>query len=375
MEITREKALKNIYFICSLTQKQKSSMQGALSSKGDLMGGIFDRWINTTPESIIFNEYIKPKLENYEKLNIELIQDFYMYDPQKVGIAPDVLGIKINNKNIPFCVYSRSSDGNVYWNANNNCPQIEVKTLKTSQKMLTLRDQHYSGKYLILAQSELNIDYLIPFMDKDLFNDNIFDSLRMDDDTFLKENSNGLITQTNKVKEDNEVIGKVDVLVITKAEDFMNKSTMCQSGESVQYINNNIGLKEFKQQPKQMIDIKFSKYLTNIGENIYKFNDDWYSEFVCRPNIKTLNVKVEGIDNISIIKMNKNSLFIKVDGVAVFNNYILKDDIYKIEFAILERSAASPKEYFMQKSIYDILSDNEDELISAINKIIKENIQ
>lgn len=66
MDITREKALKNIYFICSLTQKQKTSMQGALSSKADLIGGIFDRWINTIPESIIFNEYIKPKL-NYNK--------------------------------------------------------------------------------------------------------------------------------------------------------------------------------------------------------------------------------------------------------------------------------------------------------------------
>ena len=374
MEITREKALKNIYFICSLTQKQKSSMQGALSSKGDLMGGIFDRWINTIPESIIFNEYIKPKLENNKNLNIELIQDFYMYDPQNVGIAPDVLGIKINDKNIPFCVYSQTNNGDVCWNSNNNYPQIEVKTLKTSQKMLTLRDQHYSGKYLILAQSELNVDYLIPFMDRDLFDNKIFNSLRMDDKTFLKENPNGLITQTNKVKEDNKVIGKVDVLVITKAEDFMKKSTMCQSGESVQYINNNIALREFKKEPKQVIDVKLSTYLTNIGENIYKFNDDWYSEFVSRPNIKTLNVKVNGIENISIIKMNKNSLFIKVDGVAKFNNCLLKDDIYKIEFAILERSVASPKEYFMQKSIYDILSNNESELISAINKIIKDNI-
>ena len=105
MEITKDKSLKNVYFICSLTQKTKTSMQGALSSKGDLMGGIFDRWINTIPESIIFNEYIKPKLKQYNNLNIELIQDFYLYDPKKVGIAPDVLGIKINNKEIPFCVF------------------------------------------------------------------------------------------------------------------------------------------------------------------------------------------------------------------------------------------------------------------------------
>lgn len=373
MEITREKALKNFYFICSLTQKQKSSMQGALSSKGDLMGGIFDRWINTIPESIIFNEYLKPRLNNGEH-KIELIQDFYMYNPQKVGIAPDVLGIKINNKSIPFCVYEKSQDGGICWNANNCYPQIEVKTLKTSQKMLSLRDQHYSGKYLILAQSDLNIDYLIPFFDKTLFDDKIKNSLTMNDGIFLKENPNGLITQTNKVKDNSPIIGKVDVLIITKAEDFMKKATLCQSGESVQYINNDISLKEFKKQPKESVDIKLSKYLTNIGEKFYQFNDDWYKEVICRENIKTLNVKIDGIDNISIIKINKSGLFIKVNGVAKFNNCELKDDIYKIEFSILERSKASPKEYFMQKTIYDILCNYEDELVSEINKIIKDNI-
>ena len=30
-------------------------MQGALSSKCDLVGGIFDRWISTVHKSIIFN--------------------------------------------------------------------------------------------------------------------------------------------------------------------------------------------------------------------------------------------------------------------------------------------------------------------------------
>ena len=57
----------------------------------------------------------------------------------------------------------------------------------------------------------------------------------------------------------------------------------------------------------------------------------------------------------------------------MFNNYLLNNDVYKIDFAILERSASSPREYFMQKSIYDILTNYEQDLISAINDIIKEN--
>ena len=50
---------KSIYFIIALTQAQKNpAMQGVLSSRGDLIGGIFDRWINTIPESVIFNKII-----------------------------------------------------------------------------------------------------------------------------------------------------------------------------------------------------------------------------------------------------------------------------------------------------------------------------
>ena len=38
---------KAVYFIANLTQMQGDRpMQGALTSKADYMGGIFDRWIN-----------------------------------------------------------------------------------------------------------------------------------------------------------------------------------------------------------------------------------------------------------------------------------------------------------------------------------------
>ena len=372
MEITKDKSLKNIYFICSLTQKTKTSMQGALSSKGDLMGGIFDRWINTIPESVIFNEYIKPKLNQCKNSDIELIQDFYLYDPKEVGIAPDVLGIKINNKEIPFCIYGKIGN-EIRWHQNKNYPQIEVKTLKMSQKMLTLRDQHYSGKYLIFAESTFNIDYLLPFFDKNLFNQNVFDELKMNNETFLEGNYNDYITQINKINLGNDKIGDVNVLVITKAEDFINKSIMCMPGESVQYINNNISEKDFTRIPQTNVDIPLSNYLICRFDNVYSFNEKWYDDFVKRQNIKTLDVKVDNLNSIKIIKINKSSIYIKVTGEATINNFKLKDDVYKIDFAILERSASSPKEYFLQKNICDVLNNNETNLISELNKVIKDN--
>lgn len=57
------------------------------------MGGIFDRWINIIPESIILNKIILPKISNGH--NVEVIPDYYKYEPQenKADIAPDLIGI------------------------------------------------------------------------------------------------------------------------------------------------------------------------------------------------------------------------------------------------------------------------------------------
>src|SRR3989304_899939 len=62
--------------------------------KSDYIGGVFDRWINIIPESVIFNKYFLPKIAD----NLEVISDYYEYDPKKSGIAPDVLGVKIGTK-------------------------------------------------------------------------------------------------------------------------------------------------------------------------------------------------------------------------------------------------------------------------------------
>ena len=91
IEINVKDIKKSIYFITCLAQLQKDgTMYGSLNSKGDLMGGIFDRWINTIPESIIFNKIILPKASKGK--NVQVITDYYIYDPakDKAGIAPDV---------------------------------------------------------------------------------------------------------------------------------------------------------------------------------------------------------------------------------------------------------------------------------------------
>ena len=137
---------KSIYFIIALTQAQKNpAMQGVLSSRGDLIGGIFDRWINTIPESVIFNKIILPTIDGCE--DCEIISDFYLYKVKDAGIAPDVLGIKKSKRNIPFVVFDNG------WKPIENMPQIEVKSFKKKQKMITLRNQNYNVSTHLMTHS------------------------------------------------------------------------------------------------------------------------------------------------------------------------------------------------------------------------------
>ena len=162
LKINKNDILKSVYFITALTQNQHSaSMQGALSSKGDLMGGIFDRWINTVPESLVFNNIILPDISGEN--DVEIICDFYLYDPRVAGIAPDVIGIKVNDKVIPFVVFNEK------WSVVDGMPQIEVKTFKKPQKMISLRNQNYDEKILVMTESEFRIDYLLPLFSPDIF--------------------------------------------------------------------------------------------------------------------------------------------------------------------------------------------------------------
>ena len=181
VSISKNDILKSVYFITAITQKQNSAtMQGALSSKGDLMGGIFDRWINTVPESVVFNKLILPDID--ESRSTEIISDFYLYDPRTAGIAPDVIGLRTGNKIIPFTIFNEK------WISVDGMPQIEIKTFKKPQKMISLRNQAYDDKYLVMSESEFRIDYLLPFFDSNIFAEEIHQNLVMDDSTFIISN-------------------------------------------------------------------------------------------------------------------------------------------------------------------------------------------
>lgn len=355
-EIEIKDVYKYIYFIASITKRQNKSMIGALSSRGDLIGGIFDRWINTVPESVVFNKIILPEITDKP---VEIISDYYLYDPKKAGIAPDVIGLKLNDKITPLACFDNK------WTPVRGMPQIEIKTFKKSQKMISLRDQGYDGKFLVMVESDFKIDYLLSFFDDKIFNSAIYNNLKMNDEKFIIANDENLIHGIEEIDCHSSKIGCIELLKITNATLFKKYANLCDKYISPKYIKN-IEKKESVRQAN--IHIPLKDYCNNFEENIYSLNDKWYSNE--NKKTKTLNIYVESIDNITVVKRNKNNIYIDVKDKCCINEDELNKGYYNISFDVLDRSSNGGQEYFMNKGLVNKIPDKEKELKDKLKDII-----
>lgn len=71
-----------------------------------------------------------------------------------------------------------------------------------------------------MAETNLRIDYLLPFFSEDIFQSSVFEQLKMDDSVFIKNNSSNLIAPANKVNCSNNLLGTVSLLKVTDVESF-----------------------------------------------------------------------------------------------------------------------------------------------------------
>lgn len=368
VKINVEDIKKAVYFIANLTQMQGDRpMQGALTSKADYMGGIFDRWINIIPENVLFNKIILPKVFNNEA--VEVITDYYDYNPKNAGIAPDVIGIKYKDKAIPFVKFDN------HWFPVDNKPQIEVKTFKKNQYMVTLRNQGYDEKYLVMAETNFRVDYLIPIINESLFSNDIFLDLHMNDKIFIISNDKGIIAQPHKVELSDKSLGTVKLLIVTTADDFMKKAVKCEARVSIEYIKS---CEEYTgNRLSQNMCECLNEYCEKRENNLYYFNSKWYDKvedgFTYKSNkkVRTTGFYLSNPNAIDILKINKNNFYIKANQDCYWQNEkLLKEHIYKITFDTLDRSSNDGVEYFLSKNDINRLSDSMDKLSSELKKAI-----
>ncbi|MCQ2387767.1 MAG: hypothetical protein MJ066_04925, partial [Clostridia bacterium] len=238
IKVKKKDILPYIYFVCSMAQQSKNGMYGALSTKNDMIGGIFDRWINIIPESVSFNNYflIKAKEKINCQKNIKVYSDFFIYKPNYVGIAPDVFGLKIDNKIVPFVKFDENHIDNNCWIPQPNCPQIEIKSFFGKKYMISLRNQHYDDKYLVMIEADIDSDYLLPFFNETLFS-NIESTLNMPNE-FIIDNKSGYLSKVTNVQFDKDDLGSLNILTVTTANDFIKFALKLSKGDIPRYFQN-----------------------------------------------------------------------------------------------------------------------------------------
>jgi hypothetical protein len=345
-------------------------MQGALTSKSDSMGGIFDRFINTLSDTLIFDKIIfqKPAFKALNK-EIKAIQDFYYYKPTKsvAGIAPDIFGVTVDGKIYPFTKFDNK------WTPIKGMPQIEVKTFKAKDQMISLRNQDYDDEYLVLVDLDMRIDYLVPFLDKTILNNSLMTSMKMNDSVFIIKDDKQLITRISEIDFSSSDIGKLMLISITNASDFMRQSTLCGGHESV------CRMKEINERKTRIVKGILHEALTNYSVSssrvscLYEFSSAWYSKMNIPSSTKCLDFSADNINNIEINKFNKNGIVISAtkDGCSFNGTQLVVGKQYSINFATLDRSGNDGNEYFMQKQCACHLTGLENELINDIINIIK----
>lgn len=366
--IKKDDIVKRIYFITKLVQNQKgSTMQGALTSKSDSMGGIFDRFINTLSDTLVFEKIIIPEMGLTQK--VKVIEDFYYYKPSKsiAGIAPDIFGIIVDGHKIPFTKFDNK------WMPVDGMPQIEVKTFKAKDQMISLRNQDYDDEYLVLVNLDLRIDYLVPFLDSMALNEELVEQMKMDDELFIIKDDNNKITRVSSIDYSSDTIGTLELISITNASDFMCQSTLCGGNISVRRMKE---IKERKAKIKNgLLHDKLSIYANQSPrvKVLYEFNDLWKNKTEISENIEWLDFAADNIDNIEICKYISNGIIITAlaEGCSFNGTLLEQGKQYSVVFDTLDRSGNGGSEYFMQKQCAVYLSGLSEELKNKLKSIVE----
>lgn len=370
-------ARKCLYFIAEMSQNiSDKGMYGTLAGKTDLMGGILDRWINTLCESVVFDKIILLDIWNPSKPLPIVITDYYKYNPtqETTGIAPDVIGLQIGEKVIPLAVF------NERWVPVGDRPQIEVKSFKKNQQMVSLRDQGYREKYLVMVETNFRVDYLLPLFEKDLLRCGVYEEMTMNDDIFLVSDSNHYISHLKEVDFKNDNLGSISLLCITTGKDFERISTYCEAGVSPIRITS---IEEKDACKGANTNILMSQICSKNEFGLYSFSQNFYDgetedeiPYLLKGNkqrlCRYLDFYISDPGSVIIIKKNKSNIYIKTTNDVTINEYKLSaNKIYLISFVDLPRDGSDSGEYFLQKSLMDFIPEHEEELKEKLKSLIE----
>ena len=270
------------------------------------------------------------------------------------------MGVKVGTKAIPFVEYVNK------WCALDNAPQIEIKSFKKGQYMVSLRNQGYDKQYLVMVETDLDSDYLLPFFETTVISEDVYNKLKMDDSVFIKTNVNNDLSSVTKIKRENTNLGSLRLITVCLASDFMGYSTLCNGGESPFYIK---GMNETRTPRILPQTISFLDWVNKKIDNLYSWNENKLDN---NKKHKLIDIYIENADKIQVLKNSKSSITIYTIGTVKINDTELgANKTYIIKFQLLDRASSKNGEYFMHKSIIDKIPSKENIMLDSIRQYIR----
>jgi len=341
IEITKNDLEKIVYFILMKFRGDPLHRQGT-SAKRDLIGAYIERWFNKIAETIIFDELLKNKGYN-------AIPDYFIYANDSEKNAPDILGIELANRTIPFVVYNNGSWVNI-----ENMPRVEVKVVRNDQMLLGVREPQMIDDYYAFIESDLKGNYLTSLFENEIFDDRHFQSLKMSS-KFIKRDDDSQIIKHEKVLKTKK-IGTMRLLGIYTKDELRKHSVLCGKKISPYYFGG------AENKDPRGVNCNEKMELDNLGRFIYKYNDSYTA----------LPISIDTPQNteLTLKKQNKGSVYIHSTKDITINGDKVKSGNIVIHYKNFDRSSSWEENIVSKYILEKYGKDSTEELISKFDDIV-----
>lgn len=359
--VSKEMIAKGAYWI--LMKFNADKFHRALdSAKRDKFGGYLERWLNKVFEKPFFDNF----LQEYNK-NYSVIYDDLIYKDHKLKTAPDVLGLKLNEKIIPFGKYTDR------WMQHSNMPKIEIKSFRKDQNVATT-NANQTADYYIFLETDLDDDYLKSIFSNDFYDEKNFEEIIenwKDLEQLFEDNSNVLINIDKPVKKLNNF--SVELLSIVTHDDWLELSKIAKG--AVKESN------RIKVQPEKPKYFKFIEKNENPSHHSRKNplgNKNLLNLKLDNNNLKYLLPVFEPVDNnrsnslmANFTGSSKSTIYFEIGQKFKLNGEVFNPGKYKITFAVFDRSAGFNEHCALKNAVKHY--DSREKLLNCFDQIIKNN--
>ena len=321
-EIKKEEMESHLYWCFVKYYLDQGGSKVGTGARRSKVGEFIDRFTNQISNWLVFQHIL-------QEYDFDVVRDNFFYSDKKAKKAPDILGLRKNNKIIPFSIFENK------WVPQIDKPQVEVKTLRENQYLGAIPNRQYEDNlYYCFVDANYDDNYLLNFFQPSIYN--YHDDMSMEED-FIRDNSEGYILNPPYLSKPQN-IGTLKLLGTYKGSELKKYSKYCEVDEKPYYLKD---IKPFDGK-------KFSTW-EEIDEIVidgkYEHTSSHIPIYVSHSSMKSLRNPNQ--------QKRKTTLNIIVDEPIQINGFYLEKGIWKLVFTQFERNAKTA-EYLEYKSILDV---------------------